>query len=239
MRTQAAMGDTAAPGYSLAQLAGARALRKQLIVGVVVQLSMQLSGIDAIHLYSTLSLRMAGVADPQLATTLLGATNVVMTAVAIAVMDKLGRRRLLLAGWAGMCASYAVLTVAIVAGRHADEPAAGGFHTLAVAAMMGVVVFFSIGPGCVAWFVIAEIFPTHARDAAMALGVGLNWLANWLVAFSFPLAQYLLGPYTFVLFVASTAAFGAFTYAFVPETKGRSLREVTASFDSLSTSPLQ
>ena len=47
------------------------------------------------------------------------------------------------------------------------------------------------------------------------------------------------GPYTFVLFVASTAAFGAFTYAFVPETKGRSLREVTASFDSLSTSPLQ
>ena len=124
-------------------------------------------------------------------------------------------------------------------GIRRDEPAAGGFHTLAVVAMMGVVVFFSIGPGCVAWFVIAEIFPTHARDAAMTLGVGLNWLANWLVAFSFPLAQYLLGPYTFVLFVASTAAFGAFTYAFVPETKGRSLREVTASFDSLSTSPLQ
>ena len=105
--------------------------------------------------------------------------------------------------------------------------------------MMGVVVFFDRA-GCVAWFVIAEDLPDlAARDAAMALGVGLNWLANWLVAFSFPLAQYLLGPYTFVLFVASTAAFGAFTYAFVPETKGRSLREVTASFDSLSTSPLQ
>ena len=64
MRQQAALGGGAVDAYSLAQLGGARSLRKQLVVGVVVQLSMQLSGIDAIFLYSTLSLRLAGVADP-------------------------------------------------------------------------------------------------------------------------------------------------------------------------------
>ena len=62
--------------------------------------------------------------------------------------------------------------------------------------MAGVITSFAIGPGCIAWFVIAEIFPAYAIDAAMALGVALNWWANWVVAFAFPLLNRMLGPYS-------------------------------------------
>ena len=88
-----------------------------------------------------------------------------------------------------------------------------------------------VGPGCVAWFIIAEIFPTYARDAAMALGVSLNWVAYWLVVFTFPIFQHALGPYTFLLFFAATSVFGVFTYYCVPETKGRTIAHLFREFD--------
>tara|TARA_B100000519_G_scaffold167948_1_gene152474 strand:- start:427 stop:873 length:447 start_codon:yes stop_codon:yes gene_type:complete len=136
-------------------------------------------------------------------------------------------------------------------------------HTVAVIAMGGVITSFAIGPGvsvhrtrhhlttfsvlcahhasasvqCIGWFVIAEIFPAYATDAAMALGVTLNWLANWVVAFTFPLINSVLGPYSFLIFAMSTCCFGLFTYHFVPETRSKTtsalhaeLVESTSSF---------
>jgi SP family facilitated glucose transporter-like MFS transporter 1 len=97
--------------------------------------------------------------------------------------------------------------------------------------MTGVIVFFAFGPGCIAWFIIAEIFPLYARDTAMGLGVVINWLANWLVAFSFPQVQAAMGDYTFLCFAGSTFFFGVFTYRYVPETKARTLVEVTKEFE--------
>ena len=133
----------------------ARKLRRQLLVGVVIQLSMQLSGIDAIFYYSTRAFRAAGLDDPQLATTALGCLNVLLTVVSISLMDRFGRRTLLLAAWAGMAASYALLTVAFV-GATAGA-AAGAMHVLATLAMGGAVTSFAIGPGCIAWFIVAEV----------------------------------------------------------------------------------
>ena len=95
--------------------------------------------------------------------------------------------------------------------------------------MSGAVSAFAIGPGCVAWFVVAEIFPAYATDAAMALGVALNWLGNSLIAFAFPLVNAALGPYTFLLFAASTFGFGLFTLWGVPETTRKTTSELTPS----------
>lgn len=91
-----------------------RTLRKQLVVGITVQLMMQFSGIDAVFYYSTSVFYQANVKDPELATTCLGVINVLVTIVAVQFMDTAGRKALLRYSWIGMCASYLTLTVSFV-----------------------------------------------------------------------------------------------------------------------------
>jgi hypothetical protein len=80
---------------------------------------------------------------------------------------------------------------------------------------------------------IAEIFPLYARDTAMAVGIFINWIANWFVAFSFPILLEYTRPYTFLVFCATTAFFLYFTIRFVPETKGLTLAQVTQQFQEI------
>mmetsp|Transcript_26840 Transcript_26840/g.65228 ORF Transcript_26840/g.65228 Transcript_26840/m.65228 type:complete len:135 (+) Transcript_26840:655-1059(+) len=89
-------------------------LRKQLIVGVTVQLMMQFSGIDAVFYYSTRVFYQADVQDPELATTCLGIINVIVTIFAVKWMDTAGRKTLLTYSWIGMCTSYVLLTLSFV-----------------------------------------------------------------------------------------------------------------------------
>jgi sugar porter (SP) family MFS transporter len=202
-----------------------RTLRKQLIVGTVVQLMMQFSGIDAVFYYSTSVFQQASVVDPELATTGLGIINVLVTIVAVRYMDTAGRQILLKWSWMGMCTSYVILTASFVL-----QPYLPGMGRLSVISMTGVIIFFAFGPGCIAWFIIAEIFPLYARDSAQAFGIFINWIANWLVAFSFPILLVYTQPFTFLIFVASTSYFLYFTLHFVPETKGKTVKEVTDMF---------
>ena len=168
-------------------------LRKQLIVGIAVQLMMQFSGIDAVFYYSTSIFYQAEVYNPELATTLLGIINVLVTIVAVKYMDSAGRKRLLTISWIGLLASYAMLTMSFVLkpyyGFMDKVSSAFGlyvtihmislvqthmqlhfqFYQISVVATTGVIIFFAFGPGCIAWFIIAEIFPLYARDTAMAV----------------------------------------------------------------------
>jgi MFS family permease len=89
-------------------------LRKQLVVGMTVQLMMQFSGIDAVFFYSTKVFTEVGVQDPELATTCLGVINVIVTIVALQLMDSAGRKALLTYSWIGMCSSYILLTISFV-----------------------------------------------------------------------------------------------------------------------------
>ena len=219
-------------GLTLIETVLARPLRKQLLVGTVLMVSMQLSGIDAIFLYSTMALRRVGMAEPQLASVWIAAVNVALVPLAVAFMNAAGRRTLLLGSWLGMCLSYLLITAAFVAIALLDAPMAS-MHTIAVIGMIGAVACFSVGPGCIAWFVISEIFPAHARQAAMTLSIALNWLANWLVALAFPTALDELGPAAFLLFAGSTALFGVFTYRMVPETRNRPYAQIQDDFERL------
>ncbi|KAL7579661.1 hypothetical protein ACA910_021811 [Epithemia clementina (nom. ined.)] len=214
---------------TLRELVLDKTLRKQLIVGVTVQLMMQFSGIDALLYYSTTVFQQAAVSDPELATTCLGIINVLVTIVAVKYMDSAGRKTLLTWSWIGMCISFVLLTASFVL-RDYNVP---HMDQLSVMATVGVIIFFAFGPGCIAWFIIAEIFPLPARDSAMALGIFVNWLANWLVAFCFPILLAKTQPYTFLVFVGTTAFFLYFTVNFVPETKGKTVSELAASFDEL------
>jgi len=97
IRDEAALQEEeSSSGTGIFQLLRDRTLRKQLVVGVVIQLMMQLSGIDAVFFYSTMVFEMAGVGDPRLATTILGIINVAVTIWAVKKMDVAGRRTLLM-----------------------------------------------------------------------------------------------------------------------------------------------
>jgi sugar porter (SP) family MFS transporter len=99
---------------SIWELFAERSLRKQLVVGVTVQLMMQFSGIDAVFYYSTMVFQEASVADPELATTCLGVVNVIVTIFAVKYMDSAGRKTLLRYSWMGMCTSYFMLTLSFI-----------------------------------------------------------------------------------------------------------------------------
>ena len=143
-------------------------------------------------------------------------------------MDTAGRKTLLLYSWVGMFCSYLLLTSSFILKNHVPY-----MDQLSVLATTGVIIFFAFGPGCIAWFIIAEIFPLHARDTAMAVGIFINWIANWLVAFTFPILLEYTQPYTFLVFVCSTAFFYWFTVNFVPETKGLTVAQVTHEFERI------
>ena len=96
------------------ELFQSKKLRKQLIVGLAVQLMIQFSGIDAVFYYSTTIFYEAEVDDPELATTLLGIINVVVTIVAVKYMDSAGRKKLLTISWIGLLFSYLVLLMSFV-----------------------------------------------------------------------------------------------------------------------------
>lgn len=161
---QAVDDDTKEGTLSTMELFRDEKLRKQLIVGIAVQLMMQFSGIDAVFYYSTSIFYQAEVYDPELATTLLGIINVLVTIVAVKYMDSAGRKRLLIISWIGLLASYAMLTMSFVL-----KPYYGFMDKVSVVSTTGVIIFFSFGPGCIAWFIIAEIFTLYARDTAMAV----------------------------------------------------------------------
>ena len=214
-----------ANSFTVAELLVAPSLRRQLLVGVGLLLSMQLCGIDALFYYSTSVLRAGGLADPQRATTTLSLANVATSTLAIGLIDKAGRKTLLRGAWGAMALAYALAAAGLLDGNQ-DE--------LVVMAMIGVLAAFALGPGCVAWFVIAEIFPPYARDAAMTVGVALNWIANAFIALVFPSIHEALGASTLLLFALLAAAFGSLTHRYVPETKGKSVVNVVQSFESLS-----
>ena len=253
---EAAAEDWPGEPLSISELLGTRSLRRQMAIGLTLLLAMQLCGIDAIVCYSTRVLRVGGLHQPQIASALLGVCNVPLTLFAVCLMDKFGRRTLLLVSWGGMCTSYVVVASCLTymsyqsraSAAAADAAAAAGAATgpdeldglefeqvrsVCVAGLVGVLAFFAVGPGSVAWFAIAEIFPAHARDAALSLGVTVNWLANFGVLLAFPLVLEPLGPLTLYLFALSTFCLGCFTYRYVPETRERTIGSVTAMIDAI------
>ncbi|KAL3776005.1 hypothetical protein ACHAWO_001925 [Cyclotella atomus] len=124
---------------------------------------MQFSGIDAVFYYSTTIFYEADVANPELATTSLGLVNVAITFAAVKYMDVAGRKKLLTMSWIGLMASYLLLTISFVWKPYYDF-----MDSVSVLAVTGVIIFFAFGPGCIVWFIIAEIFPLYARDTAMS-----------------------------------------------------------------------
>ncbi|MFO1413218.1 MAG: sugar porter family MFS transporter [Burkholderiales bacterium] len=212
----------------------APAWRRPLVVGIGLAIYQQVTGINAIIYYSDRIFAAAGfassAAQAQASTWAIGAVNVLATFIAIAFIDRVGRRPLLLAGLVGMGASLAVTGLAFA--RIAPAGGGAGPTTAGVVTLGALVVFivcfaFSLGP--VVWTVINEIFPGRVRGRAVAVATAVNWGAAFAVSETFLTLVDAIGePLTFGLFALFCAVGFAWVWREVPETKGRSLEQIQA-----------
>jgi sugar porter (SP) family MFS transporter len=200
-------------------------VRPLLAVGVLLAVFQQITGINTVIYYAPSLLQGAGFGNSAalLANVVNGAVNVGMTIVAIWLLDKVGRRPLLLAGTAGMAAGMTITALSFLGG----EQLKGG---LAVVAVLGLLIYtgsFAIGLGPVFWLLIAEIYPLRIRGAAMSIASMANWAANFVVTISFlTLLSAIGGVGVFFLFAFLTLIALAYFWRKVPETKGRSLQQI-------------
>lgn len=201
------------------------ALRPVIIIGVGLAIFQQITGINTIVYYAPTIFEMAGMHSASvaiLATFGVGMANVLMTLVAIRLVDRVGRRPLLLYGTAGMVVSLGALGIIF----HLS----GISGILAWITLISLVVYvasFAIGLGPVFWLLISEIYPLVVRGRAMSLATIMNWASNLLVTLSFlSLIRWMGRGNTFWLFGAIGIGTWAFIYYLVPETKGRSLESI-------------
>jgi sugar porter (SP) family MFS transporter len=195
-------------------------LRSVVLVGVALAVLQQWSGINSIFNYAEDIFRSAGygIGDIMFNIVITGAINLAFTVVAIAMVDRVGRRTLMLAGCAAIALSHVLLGGAYAAGL-------GGLPVLVCTLCSLGAYALSLAP--VTWVLIAEIFPNRIRGAAVSVAVSALWIACFILTFAFPLLQRTAGiAATFWIYAAICAAGFFFVRAKVPETKGRSLEQI-------------
>ena len=201
-------------------------MKMPLFIGVGIVFVQQMTGINTVIYYAPTIFQMAGFESNQAAigaTVGVGAVNVLMTVVAIWLIDKVGRKPLLYIGLAGMIASLAVLGIAF----KASAGAGGTLKWVSVGSLLVYIASFAVSLGPIAWLIISEIYPFKVRGVAMSLATLSNWSFNFIVAMTFLTIVEKLGPsIAFWTYGIVGVAGLIFCYRYVPETKGRSLEEI-------------
>jgi len=204
------------------------AVRPALVVGIGLAVFQQITGINTVIYYAPTILQSAGISSASgaiLATAGIGVVNVVMTLVSMWLIDRMGRRPLLLTGTAGIVATLGILGFAFL------KPG-GGLARVAVVTLMAYVASFAISLGPIFWLLISEIYPLKIRGLAEGTAAASNWAANLLVSLTFLTLVQALGPArTFWLYALFGVAAWIFSYYLVPETKGRTLEQIEQSLN--------
>ncbi len=210
---------------SLRRLIGPR-VRPLLLVGLGLAVFQQLIGVNTVVYYSATILKYTGISTAKSIGEALfvGITNVVFTVVAILLLDRVGRRALLLIGTAGAA------TALVVLGVYFDVPALKqNAGWLGLVALIVFIASFAVGLGPVFWLMISEIFPLGIRSKAMSVCTVGNWLFNFLVSYFFLSFVSGIGRAGTFWLYGSLGVLALAFFAFrVPETKDRSLEEIEA-----------
>jgi MFS transporter, SP family, sugar:H+ symporter len=205
-----------------------RWVRPALLVAIGLAVFQQFVGINTIIYYAPTTLTQVGFSDADAiyANIIIGVLNVAMTIVAIKLIDRVGRKPMLLAGLGGMIASLVVLGLSseiLAKPNSPGDPAA----IVTFLCLAGFIVSFAATWGPVVWTMLPEVLPLSVRGTAMGIAVMMNWAANFLVAQTFPLLLSKLGPTAVFLGYAGMGVLAAiFVVTMVTETKGRSLEEI-------------
>jgi sugar porter (SP) family MFS transporter len=216
-----------------------RRLRKPLIVGIGLAVLQQVTGINAIIYYANSIFEAAGftTAEAQAKATLyaIGLVNFLATFIAVAWVDRFGRRPLLFAGLVGMGVS--LFAVAVSFTFFSETPDAATSVTpgsiLTLVALVAFIASFAFSMGPVVWTIISEIYPNRVRGRAISVATAFNWLAAFLVAQFFLSVVNAIGEAaTFFLFAALCVVSIVFVARYVPETRNRTLEEIQAEWEA-------
>jgi sugar porter (SP) family MFS transporter len=209
-------------------------VRPALLVAVGLAVFQQLVGINTIIYYAPTTLTNVGFAKTSAiyANLIIGVINVLLTVVAVRLIDRVGRKPMLYSGVAGMATSLLVLGVSLSilpTPHHPGDPAA----VITLICLGTFIASFAATWGPVVWAMIPEVLPLSVRGTAMGIAVFGNWAANFLVSQTFPPLLSGLGPGPVFLGYAGLGLLaGLFVKIFVTETKGRSLEDIEADLRS-------
>jgi sugar porter (SP) family MFS transporter len=196
---------------------------KPILYVVALAMFNQLSGINAIMYYAPRIFEMTGLAKDTalLQAVSIGLTNMLFTLLAISIIDKFGRKNLLMVGSTGM-----VLSLGMVAYTFYTQ-AFGGY--LIMLYLVGFIAFFAFSQGAVIWVFMAEIFPNKVRAQGQTLGSFTHWIMAAVISWTFPILAESSengGFYSFLLFAIMMFIHGIFVWKVLPETKGKSLEGI-------------
>jgi len=198
---------------------------KLVMIGIAVGMFNQFTGINIIMYYTTDIFRSAGFSTDSaiLQTVIIGFTNLLFTLVAMRVIDRIGRRKMLLIGSLGMTVFLALFAFAYITG------ALGSW--LLVVMLIGFVAFFSSSQGAVIWVLLSEMFPNNIRARGASIGSFSHWFFNAITVFLFPtIAAYFVNGkgigYIFLFYAVATLISYFFFRKFLVETKGKKLEDM-------------
>jgi SP family sugar:H+ symporter-like MFS transporter len=206
-------------------------VRKIVWVGIGLAVFQQLVGINVVFYYGAVLWQAVGFseADALKINILSGALSIVSCLFAIGLIDKIGRKPLLMIGSIGMAATLAILTYCLSQGAFVDGKLAlpGGLGTVALFAANAYVVFFNFSWGPVMWVMLGEMFPNQMRGSALAVAGAAQWIANFAISSSFPSAAKNLGlPITYGFYTLCATISIFFVSKMIHETKGTELEDM-------------
>ncbi|TQN31680.1 SP family sugar:H+ symporter-like MFS transporter [Haloactinospora alba] len=223
-----ALGSEVKP--RLRDLRGRFGLLPIVWIGMALSAFQQLVGINVIFYYSASLWQSVGVEESNslLLSLFTSIVNIIGTFVAIGLVDKVGRKPLLLIGSGGMTVMLAVTSFAFSHATVVEEEASLPFvwGVLALASASLFVLFFALSWGVVTWVLLGEMFPLRVRAAAMAVATATQWVANWLVTVTFPILRDWNLSGTYVIYTAFAALSFLFVWKCITETKGRTLESM-------------
>ncbi|XP_045739122.1 solute carrier family 2, facilitated glucose transporter member 8 isoform X2 [Mirounga angustirostris] len=234
-------------GFHLAQLRHP-GIYKPFIIGISLMAFQQLSGINAVMFYAETIFEEAKFKDSSLASVIVGVIQVLFTAIAALIMDRAGRRLLLTLSGVVMVFSTSAFGAYFKLSQGgpsnsshvglltplSTEPvsASVGLAWLAVGSMCLFIAGFAVGWGPIPWLLMSEIFPLHVKGMATGVCVLTNWFMAFLVTKEFSSVMEVLRPYGAFWLASTFCIFSVlFTLSCVPETKGKTLEQITAHFE--------
>lgn len=196
-----------------------RRYRRPVLLAIAIAAFNQLSGINAIIYYTPDIFRMAGCdrAGALLQSVVIGGTNLALTMAGLSLIDRFGRRTLMLVGSIGYLVSLSATAYSYYAG-------AGGL--LLLASLVVFIAAHAFGQGAVIWVFLSEIFPNRVRARGTALGSTVHWIMAAIISWTFPLIASRSGGHTFTAYALCMAGQLVWVLAIMPETKGIPLEAI-------------
>ena len=207
-------------------LIGNKQFRKVIFLGIGLQAVQQFTGMNVIMYYAPKIFKIAGFTTTSQAmwgTVLVGLINVLATFIAIALVDRIGRKPILFIGFVVMGLSMGTMGLMFHIGMQVSQVV----QFAAIGALLVFIIGFAMSAGPIIWVICSEIFPLAGRDLGITVSTATNWLCNAIVGATFLTLLNVMGPAkTFWLYGGLNVMFILFLLAFVPETKGVSLEKI-------------